>query len=101
MEYPRGKLLLKGVFTRQSPLPLPFHNCWDAFTNLVQYFNERIIINGLSFGNLTIEVTHLQYVDDTLLCCSWNVGNFMAWWSIAKLFLLGLGLSLNVPKQLH
>lgn len=89
----------RGLQQGDPLLPFLFTIVGDAFSNLVRYCNERRVIEGFSFGSLSTKVTHLQYVDDTLIFCSWSDGNLMAWWSIVNLLLSGSGLSLNVSKM--
>lgn len=45
-----------------------------------------------------MEVTNLQYANDTLFFCDEDDENIMAWWAILNLFLLGSGLALNKAK---
>ncbi|TYK07812.1 hypothetical protein E5676_scaffold1737G001060 [Cucumis melo var. makuwa] len=53
--------------------------------------NFSIIVNG--------DLTYLQYMEDTLLFSSWENCNLETWWKVINLFLLGVGLSLDISKK--
>ena len=39
----------------------------DALSCLIHYYHEKMSLKGFHFENLSDDLTHLQYVDDTLL----------------------------------
>ena len=45
-------------YTR-TPFLVFYHIVGNAFSNLVHYCKERRLIQGFSFGNPSVEVTHL------------------------------------------
>ena len=70
----------------------------DALSCLIHYCNEKRSLKGFHFENLSDDLTHLQYADDTLLFSSWEDGNLETWWKVINIFILGADLSLNRSK---
>lgn len=93
-----GKIIAKRGICQGDPLaPYLFTFAGNALSSLIHYCNEKRVIKGFSFGNMSSDL----YVDDTLLLSSWDDGNLEVWWNVVNLFLLGSGLSLNVAKTIN
>lgn len=57
-----------------------------------------MFLKGFHVGRNDIEISHLQYADDTIIFCP-NQEDFLAnWWLVIGTFLCALGLSLNLAK---
>ena len=70
---PRGKIMGHGgLRQRHAVSPVLLTIVGDAFSNIVHCCNKRRLIHGFSFGNPSVEVMHLQYVDDISIFCSWG-----------------------------
>lgn len=64
----------RGVEARQ-PIITFSSIVGDTLSRLIHYCCEKRLIKGFKVGNSNVEVSHLQYVDDTLLFCSDEKGN--------------------------
>ena len=95
----RGKILVKRDIRHGDPLvPFLFMIVRDALSCLIHYCNEKRSLKGFHSENLSDDLTHLQYADDTLLFSFWEDGNLETWWKVINIFLLEVDLSLNIFK---
>ena len=85
---PRGKIIAKRDIRQGDPLaPFLFTIVGDALSCLIHYCNEKRNLKDFHFENLSDDLTHLQYADDTLLFSSWEDGNLENWWKVIISFL--------------
>lgn len=78
--------------------PFLFTFIGDALSRSIQFCLEKRILNGLKNGRNDIEISHLQYADDTIILCPANSDFLGRWWDILNLLMAGAGMSLNLAK---
>lgn len=54
---------------------------------------------GISLGPTNLEVSHLFHVDDVIILYDWEFENARRFFRILKVFLLALGLKINLLKS--
>lgn len=79
--------------------PFLFTIVVDVLSSLFTRGIDRDFIEGLSVGREQISVSHLQFVDDTILFLSPDLDMFRNVLSILKVFELISGLKINLSKS--
>lgn len=95
----RGKFMAKRGLRRRDPLFLfLFTLVRDSFSRLVHFCCQRKYIRGFSVGQNKVEISHLQYADDTIIFYPNDDIMLENWWAVVKIFLLASGLYLILTK---
>lgn len=96
---PRGKIHASRGLWQGDPLsPFLFTIVGDALSRSIQYCIERNILKGFSVGKNRVEVSMLQFTDDTLIFCPNEEEIMDKWWEILRAILDGASLSMNLTK---
>lgn len=98
---PWGKILAKRGLRQGNTLsPFLFTLIGDSFSRMIHYCSQRRLIKGFGVGRQKVEVSHLQYADDTIIFCPNEPGMIDRWWMFLDIFLKASGLTLNLRRTL-
>jgi hypothetical protein len=96
---PRGKFgATRGLRQGDSLSPFLFIMVVDVLSRLLERAKECSLIEGLSVGRENVEITHLQFADDTIFFLKDDDQNWAKLNSILESFCFISGLKLNKAK---
>lgn len=97
---PSGEFILERGLRQGDPLsPFLFLIAAEGLNWLVKCAQSQGLLKGAAIGRESVEVTHLQYADDTLLVLEGTEDNARAAKWILKNFEVMSGLSINYDKS--
>lgn len=83
---PRGKFCARRCLRQGDPLsPFLFTLIGDALSHSIHLCLEKSLLKGF-MGKEEMEITHLQFADDTLIFCPNDDESLKNWWRIISLF---------------
>lgn len=96
---PRGKIFAEKGLRQGDPIsPFLFTLVGDSLNRAIHFCCEKRFLKIAVVGKRGTVITHLQYAVDTLIFCQDEEENLDRWWAFLNLFMLGVGLSLNLEK---
>lgn len=79
--------------------PLLFLVAAEGFNRLVKRAIETNLLRGIEIGNDRVIISHVQFADDTILCCKSDFENIWAIKCLLRIFELASGLKVNFLKS--
>ncbi|KAM0963163.1 hypothetical protein ACFX2A_022668 [Malus domestica] len=96
---PRGKFQASRGLRQGDPLsPFLFTLVVDVLSRLMEKAQENHLIKGLCIGQEKVEISHLQFADDTIFFLAEDEGGWNNLLELLKLFCSVSGLKINKAK---